>query len=81
MVWYIFGGIALCFLLHFLVKRRLLTSFLLNAVAGLLCCVICVCLSPLISIRFSLNLFTATVSTLLGPSGAFGMLLLGWILG
>ena len=69
-MWYLFGIVALCFLLRFLVKRKLLMSFLINAVAGLLCCILCVCLSPLIHIRFSLNLFTGTVSALLGPAVA-----------
>ncbi len=67
------GAVVLGALGLFLHKRRMLISFLLNGVLGLLCCIVAVCLSPALGITVSFNMFTASVCALLGPGGAAGI--------
>jgi len=76
-VW-LFAALAAVFV-FLLIRRRCLTGFLFSALLGLLGGVAAVCLAPVFSLRFSLNLFTGTVCVLLGPFGAAGLLALSFL--
>jgi len=72
-------GLSLVFLFWILIRRKMLTRFIVSGILGLLCCVAAVCVAPGLSIDFAFNAFTAAVSFLLGPAGAAGMLALALI--
>lgn len=74
-----FLGIVTTLFLQWLWRRRALTGFLCHGMLGLLTGVAAVCLSPVLGLPFSLNLFTGGVCLYLGPAGAVGLLALAWL--